>query len=236
MRIQFEHVLHGYENVAAATRRHDHGAGRARRAGRRHSIATSSISRSWPQRKSGASPTSRFGDASRISPNDCVERATGEPGGYPDAGALVAELHRRPRRAERLESRTRRQRRGAGLHLAGRDIRISWSFARSPPAQRGACGRRWPRNAADQEVAHDVKAGEVLETFRAIADIQSEFGEPACHRYVISFTHEAIGRRRGSRTRQACVWRRSAGARRRAPVRVGRCAGRRGADRRGDAR
>jgi phosphoenolpyruvate carboxylase len=41
------------------------------------------------------------------------------------------------------------------------------------------------------QVAPEVSAGEVLATFRAIADIQRQYGEPALHRYVISFTHEA---------------------------------------------
>ena len=37
-------------------------------------------------------------------------------------------------------------------------------------------------------VADGVTAAEVLETFRAIADIQARFGPEACQRYVISFT------------------------------------------------
>jgi phosphoenolpyruvate carboxylase len=38
------------------------------------------------------------------------------------------------------------------------------------------------------EVTDGVTAAEVLETFRAIADIQARFGPEACQRYVISFT------------------------------------------------
>ncbi len=46
--------------------------------------------------------------------------------------------------------------------------------------------------AADSdEVAATVTAGEVLETFRSIADLQARHGEPACHRYVVSFTRSA---------------------------------------------
>ena len=41
------------------------------------------------------------------------------------------------------------------------------------------------------EVAPGVSAWEVLETMRAIADIQQRYGEAASHRYVISFTHSA---------------------------------------------
>ncbi|MFN8624017.1 MAG: phosphoenolpyruvate carboxylase, partial [Chloroflexota bacterium] len=41
------------------------------------------------------------------------------------------------------------------------------------------------------EVSNRVTVGEVLATFRAIADLQVEFGAAACHRYVISFTRGA---------------------------------------------
>ncbi|HEY5520629.1 MAG TPA: phosphoenolpyruvate carboxylase [Candidatus Limnocylindrales bacterium] len=40
-------------------------------------------------------------------------------------------------------------------------------------------------------VAPGVNAHDVLETFRALAEIQSRYGEAASHRYVISFTHSA---------------------------------------------
>ncbi len=43
----------------------------------------------------------------------------------------------------------------------------------------------------EREVASGVTAAEVLETFRAIADIQGQFGPGACERYVISFTRAA---------------------------------------------
>ncbi|MEX1295366.1 MAG: phosphoenolpyruvate carboxylase [Candidatus Limnocylindrales bacterium] len=43
----------------------------------------------------------------------------------------------------------------------------------------------------EREVSNGVTAAEVLETCRAIADIQERFGPEACHRYVISFTREA---------------------------------------------
>ena len=42
----------------------------------------------------------------------------------------------------------------------------------------------------EREVTNGVTAAEVLETYRAIADIQARFGPEACHRYVISFTRE----------------------------------------------
>lgn len=45
--------------------------------------------------------------------------------------------------------------------------------------------------AEGAEATPGVAVSEVLETFGAIADIQTEFGERACHRYVISFTRGA---------------------------------------------
>jgi phosphoenolpyruvate carboxylase len=41
------------------------------------------------------------------------------------------------------------------------------------------------------QVAAGVSAAEVLETFRAIKDIQRRYGERACHRYVVSFARSA---------------------------------------------
>ncbi len=43
----------------------------------------------------------------------------------------------------------------------------------------------------ERPVSNGVTAAEVLETYRAIADIQRRFGPQACQRYVISFTREA---------------------------------------------
>ncbi len=43
----------------------------------------------------------------------------------------------------------------------------------------------------DAQVAPGVSAGEVLATFRAVADIQGRYGVEACRRYVVSFTHGA---------------------------------------------
>ena len=41
------------------------------------------------------------------------------------------------------------------------------------------------------EVSRGVDAGEVIETFRAVRDIQERYGSGACERYVISFTRHA---------------------------------------------
>ena len=53
------------------------------------------------------------------------------------------------------------------------------------------------RSAADlvrvrqEEAGPGVSVGEVLDTFRAIADLQQAYTEVACHRYVVSFTRSA---------------------------------------------
>jgi phosphoenolpyruvate carboxylase len=43
----------------------------------------------------------------------------------------------------------------------------------------------------ERTVSNGVTAAEVVETFRAVAEIQSRYGRSACHRYVISFTESA---------------------------------------------
>ncbi|MER3418495.1 MAG: hypothetical protein C4343_05230, partial [Chloroflexota bacterium] len=44
--------------------------------------------------------------------------------------------------------------------------------------------------AAELPGASGVSAGEVLATFRAIADLQRRFGSVACRRVVVSFTRD----------------------------------------------
>jgi len=46
--------------------------------------------------------------------------------------------------------------------------------------------------AADLPGAAGVSAGEVLATFRAVADLQRRFGVEACRRVVVSFTRDAV--------------------------------------------
>ena len=45
--------------------------------------------------------------------------------------------------------------------------------------------------SADEEVSPGVSAGEVLDTFRAMAEVQARFGTDACNRYIVSFTLSA---------------------------------------------
>ncbi len=73
-----------------------------------------------------------------------------------------------------------------GFHALGLEVRQhseaharALGLLRSGTAMEGA------------EASPGVPVAEVLDTFRAIAGIQAELGERACHRYVISFTRGA---------------------------------------------
>lgn len=70
-----------------------------------------------------------------------------------------------------------------GFHLAQLEVRQhSKVHARALAAVEAADGRI-------DEV--DTQSAEVLEVFRAMRDIQDEYGVDACRRYIISFTHAA---------------------------------------------
>ncbi|MFH1474274.1 MAG: phosphoenolpyruvate carboxylase, partial [Chloroflexota bacterium] len=73
-----------------------------------------------------------------------------------------------------------------GFHLASLEIRQHSSVHRAALAALAG-----PSPALDREVVPGVTAGEVLATFRAMAAAQRRFGEAACRRYVISFTERA---------------------------------------------
>jgi phosphoenolpyruvate carboxylase len=76
-----------------------------------------------------------------------------------------------------------------GFHLASLELRQHSEVHRAAlDALRGPSG---PASGLSHEVVPGVTAAEVVATFRAAAAIQRRFGEDACHRYVISFTHSA---------------------------------------------
>ena len=104
--------------------------------------------------------------------------------------ALVAERMERVAYGELLDLR------GSSRHSASMRSR-SRSVSTAPSMPRRSA--RDARARATAEVAADgVAVDEVLETFRAMADIQARYGPEACHRYVISFT------RSGRRTCSMC--------------------------------
>lgn len=72
-----------------------------------------------------------------------------------------------------------------GFHALGLEVRQhSEAHARARDLMRSG-------HDAGAEATPGVSVAEVLETFRAIAAIQADLGERACHRYVISFTRSA---------------------------------------------
>ena len=79
-----------------------------------------------------------------------------------------------------------------GFHLASLEVRQHAAVHRAATthlaktALRATRGRIDPRTSP--RLVDGVSLGEVLDTFRAIGQIQSRFGEAACHRFVVSFT------------------------------------------------
>ena len=71
-----------------------------------------------------------------------------------------------------------------GFHLAELEVR------QHAGAHRAALALLRAGAGGDAEATPGVPVGEVLDTFRAISDLQAEFGPEACRRYVISFTRE----------------------------------------------
>jgi phosphoenolpyruvate carboxylase len=74
-----------------------------------------------------------------------------------------------------------------GFHLASLEVRQHSAVHRAALAAvgEGAAG------ATDVEVAPGVSVAEVLATFRSIAALQERFGEEACRRFIVSFTAAA---------------------------------------------
>ena len=70
-----------------------------------------------------------------------------------------------------------------GFHLASLEVRQHSAVHRAALAALAA-----PTPDPGRAVAPDVTAAEVLATFRSMAAAQARFGEPACRRYVVSFT------------------------------------------------
>jgi phosphoenolpyruvate carboxylase len=74
-----------------------------------------------------------------------------------------------------------------GFHLASLELRQHSDVHRAAlDALRGPSD---PASGLSTEAAPGVTAAEVVATFRAAGAIQRRFGQEACHRYVISFTH-----------------------------------------------
>ena len=79
-----------------------------------------------------------------------------------------------------------------GFHLASLEVRQHAAVHRAAVVHLAKTARRATKGRDDAanspRLVDGVSLGEVLETFRAIAQIQDRFGEAACHRFVVSFT------------------------------------------------
>ena len=247
-RIQADHVLRGYENVAlrlmgsvAAYVRDDtlDRAVRRRLAGDDEELADAmrSIDRRFPaepyRRRLGA-----MAERLRRTRAGLVGTPAPLTGRYESADAFVTEIAELQsalaadglgRVAYGELQDLRWQAETFGFHLASLEVRQhSAVHAAALEALRGG------RPLDDELPVGRVTAAEVIATFRAVAAIQARFGEAACHHYVISFTR--IGRRRPRRPRSGSIrWigcvsgdgdlrvrARDAAARCRAPARVRR--------------
>lgn len=203
VRIQADHVLRGYEAVAlrlmqtvSATAHGDrvHRALATRLA--RDAEELPETDRQLRRRFPGEPYRQRFGFiAERLRRTRAA--LTGEPGprtgGYEDAIALEVELGElgdalvgdglgRVAWGDLVELRW--QVATFGFHLASLEVR------QHRDVHRAALSAVAARADDDHPVAGEVSLGEVLATFRAMADIQARFGVPACHRVIVSFTAE----------------------------------------------
>ena len=72
-----------------------------------------------------------------------------------------------------------------GFHLASLEVRQHAAVHRAASA---LLIRGEPAEPAARNLPDEVSLAEVLDTFRAIGEIQARFGPAACHRFVVSFT------------------------------------------------
>jgi phosphoenolpyruvate carboxylase len=204
LRIQADHVLHGYEAVAMRLMQTISVATPAERVPRalasrlgRDAEELPETDRQLRRRFPDEPYRQRFGfiaERLRRTRAALTDEAGPRSGAYPDAAALERELSELeaalledglPRVAwgELLELRW--QVATFGFHLASLEVRQHSSVHRAALAaiREGADD--------DRELAPGVTLGEVLATFRAIGTAQVRYGEAACHRVVVSFTASA---------------------------------------------
>jgi phosphoenolpyruvate carboxylase len=201
LRIQADHVLHGYEAVAmrlmqtiSATTPHDRVARALATRLARDAEELPETDRQLRRRFPDEPYRQRFGFiAERLRRTRAVLTSAAGPraGHYEDAAALDHELAEiqvalADDRLERIAwgevAELRWQVDTFGFHLASLEIRQHSGVHR---AALEALGR-----SADEatEVAPGVSLGEVLATFRSIGEAQVRFGGEACRRVVVSFT------------------------------------------------
>ncbi|OGO59230.1 MAG: hypothetical protein A2V85_02510, partial [Chloroflexi bacterium RBG_16_72_14] len=200
-RLQAEHVIRGYEAVAArlmqtvaarvAPERVDRALGSAlARDAEELPETVRQLRRRFPEepyrQRLGA-----IAERLRRTRAALTGETAPRTGGYPRPGALDAELAvvQEALAADGLSrvawgelAELRWQVATFGFHLASLEVRQHAEVHRATlAALRSGAG-------PDAEVAAGVSAGEVLATFRAMARLQARFGPEACQQYVISFT------------------------------------------------
>jgi phosphoenolpyruvate carboxylase len=190
LRIQAEHVLRAYEavcrrltqtvsvEVAPSAKLADRLAADAMRA--------PELARELDQRFPGAPFRQRFGHMA-----ERLRRARLRlDGGYGSANEFAHELAEldgalrgagldRVAEGELLD--LRRQLDTFGFHAMSLEVRQHSEVLATALAA----------DSGDAEAAHGVSVKEVLDTFRAMAEIQREYGVEACRRFVVSFTRSA---------------------------------------------
>ena len=200
-RLQAEHLLRGYEAVAArlmqtvaarvAPQRLDRGLGSAlARDAEELPETVRQLRRRFPEepyrQRLGA-----IAERLRRTRATLTGETAPRTGGYPGPGALDAELAvvqaalaadglARVAYGELAELRW--QVATFGFHLASLEVRQHAEVHRAALRALGSGA------GPESELAPGVSLGEVLATFRAIARLQARFGPEACQRYVISFT------------------------------------------------
>ena len=241
LRIQADHVLHGYEAVAMRLMQTVSAATASSRVARPLAQPPGARRRGAARDRPAAPPPlpgRAVPPALRVHRRAAAPHARDADGRHgPPVRALRGRRGAR-RGARRDPGRARRRRAGAGrlgrgrrAPLAARDVRVPPRLARGPPAQRRPSRgpRRRSRDGAagadtSLEVAPGCPLAEVLATFRSIAALQERFGEEACRRFVVSFTPGAGDAtdvlRLARHRRRATARRRAAAPRRRPAVRV----------------
>jgi phosphoenolpyruvate carboxylase len=204
LRIQADHVLHGYEAVAMRLMQTVSAATVPDRVPR--AIATRlardaeelpETDRQLRRRFPGEPYRQRFGFIAERLRRTRVA-LTDDPGPrhghYPDGDALDAELAEVQEAliADGLErvawgevAELRWQLATFGFHLASLEIRQHAEVHRAALQCLAAGG---PAGDTMVEVVPGVTLGETLATFRSMATMQARFGVEACRRYIISFT------------------------------------------------
>ncbi len=210
LRIQADHVLHGYEAVALRLMQTVSAATVSTRVARplanrlaRDAEALPETDRQLRRRFPDEPYRQRFGfiaerlRRTRVTLADDTGPRSGHYDSAADLDAELAELQAAlvddglARVAWGDVAELRWQLATFGFHLASLEVRQHAAVHRAALTALDAASGSGSAEAEDAlEVAPGVTLGEVLATFRSIVALQERFGEDACRRVVVSFTAE----------------------------------------------